>query len=282
VILRTFILLTLSQSSLRANTFENSLGIKMVTINPGTFTMGSPPNEKGHQDDEKQREVIVTRTFSIATTEITQKQWITLMGTTFEDLINKQRGPLGRGAKLSSKPSATGDKQPMCFVNWQDASDFCKALTKREHEARLLPLDKKYSLPTEAQWEYACRAGTTTVFGTGSTLTSKDANFYGKMPYGFSEPGEYRGKTTPVASFPANPWGLSDMHGNVYEWCLDWYEALPTLAKDPIGPENGEGRVIRGGAWDRKSTSCRAAYRYSRDPNRRAHNIGFRITIVSN
>ena len=242
--------------------------------------MGSPPTETGHQKDEKQREITLTHPFSIATTEITQKQWKTLMGTNFEDLINKQRGPLGRGAKLSSKPSALGDKHPMCFVNWQDALDFCQALTKKEHESGTLPADKKYSLPTEAQWEYACRAGTQSTFGTGSTLTSKDANFYGKMPYGVSTPGEYREKTTPVCTFSPNPWGLFDMHGNVYEWCLDWYEPSPTSKKDPTGPKTGDGKIIRGGAWDRKSTSCRAAYRYSRDPNRRAHNIGFRIVIV--
>ena len=253
----------------------------MVALKPGIFTMGSPTTEKGHQADEKQREVTLTAAFSIATTEVTQKQWMTLMGTTFEELINKQRGPLGRGAKLSSTPSAVGDTQPMCFVNVPDAWEFCEALTKKEHAAGTLPPDKKYTLPTEAQWEYACRAGTNSVFGTGDTLTSQDANFYGKMPYGTTEPGEYREKTTPVATFPPNPWGLFDMHGNVYEWCSDWYEESPTTTKNPSGPASGDGRIIRGGAWDRKSSSCRAAYRYSRDPNRRAHNIGFRVVIVS-
>lgn len=253
----------------------------MVTIKPGAFTMGSPDSEKGHQKDEKQREVTLTKPFSVASTEITQKQWFTLMGTTFEDLINKQRGPLGRGAKLSSTPSATGDEEPMCFVNWQDALDFCEALTKKEQADGSLPADKKYTLPSEAQWEYACRAGTSSVFGTGNTLTSKDANFYGKLPYGTTELGEYRKKTIPVASLPPNPWGLHDMHGNVYEWCLDWYEESPTTTTDPVGPDTGDSRIIRGGAWDRKSTSCRSAYRYSRDPNRRAHNIGFRIVLVT-
>ena len=281
MILKIFLMASFGLFTIHAKATKNSLGMTLVPVKPGTFIMGSPPTEKGHQDDEKQREITRTQSFSITATEITQKQWMTLMGTSFEDLVNKQRGPLGRGAKLSSIPSATGNNQPMCFVNWQDAIDFCKALTKKERDAGLLSPTKKYTLPTEAQWEYACRAGTISVFGTGNTLTSKDANFYGKLPYGVSESGEYRKKTTQVATFPANPWGIFDMHGNVYEWCFDWYEASPISTKDPTGPAQGDGRIIRGGAWDRKSTSCRAAYRYSRDPNRRAHNIGFRIVIVS-
>ena len=265
----------------QAEPITNSLGMKLVPIKSGTFKMGSPESEKGHQKDEQQREVTLSEDFLMGTTEVTQKQWKDLMGTTFEDLANQQEGPLGRGAKLSSKPSATGDKQPMCFVNWADAISFCEALTKREHEAGTLTLDKHYTLPTEAQWEYACRAGTTTTFSNGNVFTSKEANFYGKLPYGTEVVGEYREKTTPIASFPANPWGLHDMHGNLYEWVSDWYEEAPTSTKDPKGPDKGDGRIIRGGAWDRKATSCRSAYRYSRDPNRRAHNIGFRVVVTS-
>ncbi|MGC6427230.1 MAG: formylglycine-generating enzyme family protein [Akkermansiaceae bacterium] len=263
-----------------ASPTENSLGMKMVKIEKGTFLMGSPESEKGHQSDEKQRKVSISKTFFMSATEVTQKQWIDLMETTFEDLINQQRGPAGRGAKLSSKVSAIGDQQPMCYVNWADAMAFCKKLTEKEHESGALPKDMKYSLPTEAQWEYACRGGTSSVFSNGNVLTSEMANFYGKMPYGTKELGEYREKTTKVASFSPNAWGLFDMHGNVYEWCSDWYEESPTSTADPIGPEEGDGRVIRGGAWDRKASSCRSAYRYSRDPNRRAHNIGFRIVVV--
>jgi formylglycine-generating enzyme len=281
VILKTLSSVALLLTLARAETTTNSLGMTMVKVEAGTFKMGSPPTEKGHQEDEKQRDVTLTEPFQIAATEVTQKQWMTLMGKTFEELINQQRGPLGRGAKLSSSPSAIGDTEPMSFVNWSDTQEFCKALTEKEHNSGTLPLNKKYTIPTEAQWEYACRAGTKTVFGTGDTLTSKDANFYGKLPYGASEPGEYLEKTTPIASFAANPWGLFDMHGNVYEWCSDWYEESPTSNKDPIGPSKGDGRIIRGGAWDRKASSCRSAYRYSRDPNRRAHNIGFRVVIVT-
>ena len=169
----------------------------------------------------------------------------------------------------------------MCFVNWDDARKFCEALTKKDRATKLIPEDSRYALPTEAQWEYACRAGTTSAFSFGNTFTSDLANFYGKSPYGTNEQGEYREKTTPVKSFPPNPWGLYDMHGNLYEWCSDWYEEKPLETKDPTGPNSGDGRIIRGGAWDRKATSCRSAYRYSRDPNRRAHNIGFRVVLIN-
>lgn len=259
----------------------NSLEMKLVPIQAGSFQMGSPENEKGHQKDETQREVSITKSFHISSTEITQKQWHDLMGTTFSDLINQQRGPAGRGAKLNSKASAVGPKQPMCFVNWHDAIAFCQKLTAAEQKSGTLAPDQHYTLPTEAQWEYACRAGTTTAFSIGNIFTSNDANFYGKLPYGTQEQGAFLEKTTPVSSFKPNAWGLYDMHGNVYEWCFDWYSENPKIRRDPPGPKQGDGRIIRGGAWDRKALSCRSAYRYSRDPNRRSHNIGFRIILIS-
>ena len=117
----------------------SSAGITLITIPSGTFTMGSPDSEKSRSRDEAQREVKITSPFYIATTEVTQKQWLSVMGTTFEDLINKQRGPAGRGANLSSKPSAIGEEQPMCFVNWADAQEFCEALTKKDQDAKIIP-----------------------------------------------------------------------------------------------------------------------------------------------
>ncbi len=258
----------------------SSAELILLPVAKGEFTMGSPATEKGRSRDEKERKVTLTKDFHLSQTEITQKQWTTVMGTTFEDLINKQRGPVGRGANLASKPSAIGDDQPMCFVNWHDAVAFCEKLTAKDIEAGVITQESRYTLPTEAQWEYACRAGTMTPFSNGESFTSEDGNFYGKRPYGTETEGEYREKSTPVKTFAANQWGFHDMHGNLYEWCADWYEESPTSAIDPTGPEKGDGRMIRGGAWDRKATSCRAAYRYSRDPNRRAHNIGFRVALV--
>lgn len=277
---RIFFLFATTLLSQADSVFTNSLGMTLVPIPAGSFIMGSPPDEKGHRSDETQRKVTLTRSFHLAATEVTQKQWSDHMGTTFVDLINQQRGPLGRGAKLKSTPSAIGENQPMCFVNYADALAFCEKLTQKERQSGLISKDQKYTLPTEAQWEYACRADTTTVFSGGNSLTSASANFYGKAPYGTKTPGEYREKTTPVKTFPKNQWGLYDMHGNLYEWCADWYEELPSINTDPTGPTSGDGRIIRGGAWDRKASSCRSAYRYSRDPERRSHNIGFRIALI--
>lgn len=259
----------------------NSLGMKMVPITKGKFLMGSPEGEKGRSNDEKQVEVGISRDFKMSSTEVTQKQWFDLMGKTLEDLIDRQEGPAGRGAKLKNVASAKGKQQPMCFVSWTDAVGFCEKLTEKERVAGLIPEDAKYALPTEAEWEYACRAGKTTVFGFGDTLENSQANFYGLMPYGVEKPGVYLEKSTPVGTFAANPWGLFEMHGNLYEWCEDWYaEKLPG-GVDPLVNTEGDGRIIRGGAWDRKSSSCRSAYRYSRDPVRRAHNIGFRVVLVT-
>ena len=275
------IILSILTSLLPADPITNSLGMTLLPIPAGTFTMGSPPTEKGHGRDEKQRQVTLSRPFLMASTEVTQAQWQALMGTRFTDLINQQAGPLGRGAKLTSKPSATGPDQPMCFVNWQDALNFCETLTQKEQSAGLIPTSVRYTLPTEAQWEYACRAGTQTAFHTGKTINSHQANFYGLRPYQGGKSGPYREMTTPVGSLTPNAWGLFDMHGNLYEWCLDWYEEVPRAKTDPQGPSSGDGRLIRGGAWDRQASSCRSAYRYSRDPVRRAHNIGFRIIRIS-
>ena len=279
--MRWLLILTIGSClPLLAEPRTNSVGITLVSVPAGSFEMGSPPTEKSRRDDENIVSVSFDTAYFIAQTEVTQKQWRDVMGTSFSDLVDKQEGPLGRGANLSNKVSGLGDDMPMCFVNWSDALAFCKTLTKKEQDAGLIPKEMIYSLPTEAQWEYSCRAGTKTVFGFGDTLTSKDANFYGKLPYGVSEEGEYRKKMTQVKTFQPNPWKLYDMHGNLYEWCLDWYgESLPG-GLNPKGPERGDGRIIRGGAWDRKATSCRSAYRYSRDPVRRAHNIGFRIVLI--
>ncbi len=134
-------------------------------------------------------------------------------------------------------------------------------------------------IPTEAEWEYACRAGTQTVFAFGNTLTSKQANFYGKISYGLEVEGEYREKTTPVKSFSPNAWGLYDMHGNLYEWCADWYAEDAEGGIDPDGPAEGDGRIIRGGTWNRMAKSCRSAYRYSSGPESRSYNIGFRVVL---
>ena len=185
----------------------NSLGMKLVPISPGTFTMGSPATEEGRGKDEDQVEVTLTQPFYIAETEVTQKQWLEVTGKTLTQQIETKTGPIGRTAKLVKEASAVGPDQPMCFVNWDDAVAFCKQLTALEKEKGTLLEGMVYALPTEAQWEYACRASTETVFAFGNTLTSDQANFYGKKPYGVKEEGVYREKTTPVKTFEPNSWG---------------------------------------------------------------------------
>jgi len=145
-----------------------------------------------------------------------------------------------------------------------------------------LPEGWVYTLPTEAQWEYACRAGTTTATAFGDSLSSKQANFNGDYPYGGASKGPNLGRTTDVGSYPANAWGFHDMHGNVWEWCSDWYGDYPDgSASDPVGPSAGSDRVLRGGRWDFHGQNCRSANRYRYGPDFRRYDLGFRVGFSS-
>ncbi|MGJ8724969.1 MAG: formylglycine-generating enzyme family protein [Roseibacillus sp.] len=270
---------SLADERLLTEPYNNSIGLKMLPITAGEFVMGSPETEKGRGNDEDEVSVKISQNFLMSESEITQGQWLAVMGKTIQQQIDIKEGPIGRGANLVAEASAIGPNQPMSFVNWSDAISFAKILTQTEHESGVLPKELAYTLPTEAQWEYACRAGTRTVFSFGNTLSAEQANFYGKKPYGLTEEGEYREKTTEVKSFEPNAWGLYDMHGNLYEWCADWYSEKASGGNDPQGPETGDGRNIRGGTWNRTANSCRSAYRYSSGPESRSYNIGFRIII---
>ena len=240
-------------------TFTNSIGMKFVECKPGEFMMGSPPSEKGHEVEEVQHKVTLKTGFMLGTYEVTQAEWKAVMKT---------------------DPSRfKGDTLPVESVSWDEAAAFCQKLSEKE--------GKRYRLPTEAEWEYACRAGTTTPFHSGATISTDQANYDGNVTYGSGAKGVYREKTTPVGTFPPNAWGLYDMHGNVWEWCQDWYAHYPPGdAADPKGPVNppaadNASRVLRGGSWSYKREDCRSACRGRNAPEVRTGGIGFRVVLDS-
>jgi formylglycine-generating enzyme required for sulfatase activity len=249
-------------------------GIKVRWCPPGRFIMGSPPGEPERRPGEDQVEVTLTRGFWTAKFEATQGQWKRVMG--------RLPGPLT--AELPE-----GDDYPAGNVNFAETEAFCRKLTELGRQSGSLPANWEFRLPTEAQWEYACRAGTTTATSFGNGLTSKQANFKGK-PYNGGEPGPSLGVAAKVGSYPANAWGLHDMHGNIYEWCRDWYHAKlpggvdPDLyaAKDTAAPNRtGDfSRSRRGGAWTDDGWPCRSAFRLRFEPERRYDHIGFRVVLV--
>lgn len=249
-------------------------GIKLCWCSPGRFVMGSPHDEPERRLGEDQVEVTLTRGFWTAKYETTQGQW--------QRIVGALPGPLT--AELPA-----GDDLPVGNVNFAEAETFCQRLTERGRRAGELPLDWEFRLPTEAQWEYACRAGTTTATAFGNRLSSKQANFKGK-PYNGAEPGPSLGRAAKVGSYPANAWGLCDMHGNTYEWCRDWSHARLPGGVDPdlylakaTAQRNRTGdvsRVRRGGGWSDDGWPCRSACRLRFEPERRYDHIGFRVVAV--
>jgi formylglycine-generating enzyme required for sulfatase activity len=236
----------------------------MVWIPPGTFTMGSPPSERDRYSDEgPQTLVTISRGFFLGKYEVTQREYLAVMG---------------------SNPSwFTGDlDRPVERVSWYEAVAYCERLTQQERAAGRLPAGYEYRLPTEAQWEYACRAGTTTATAFGDSLSSTQANFDGNYPYNGGARGPYLGRTTKVGSYSPNAWGLYDMHGNVWEWCADWYsDSYPGgRVTDPQGPTWGLDRVLRGGGWFSVGLNCRSAIRFRFNPSDWYYVLGFRVALV--
>jgi formylglycine-generating enzyme required for sulfatase activity len=254
----------------------NSIGMKLVLILPGKFSMGSPRDEANRYGSEgPTHEVEITKPFYLGIYPVTQEEYRKVMGTNPSHLC------ASGGGKDKLKDAALDTKRfPVESVSWEDAVAFCKKLSA-------LPAEKAagrvYRLPTEAEWEYACRAGTTTAFAFGDALSSTQANFDGAQPYGGAKKGPALGRTCPVGSYKANAWGLHDMHGNIWEWCNDWQDASyygTGPMKDPQGPATGKTRVSRGGAWGFGATHCRSAYRGHDDPAGRYNNTGMRVVCV--
>ena len=248
---------------------KSALDLEMIWVEPGTFTMGSPESQTSRSRNyetwrETQHEVTLTQGFYLGKYEVTQAQYKKVMG---------------------KNPSRfKGNKLPVEVVSWNDAVTFCEALTKMElqnnygrddySENKITTGSWEFNLPTEAQWEYACRAGTTTAYSWGDTISTSDANYDNTNRY------PLKGRTTNVGSYKANPWGFFDMHGNVWEWTSDWYAAYGSGAvTDPEGPATGSTRVIRGGCWSTISWLLRSAQRGSSKPSYRVNSMGFRVAF---
>jgi formylglycine-generating enzyme required for sulfatase activity len=229
---------------------------ELVWICPGTFTMGSPENEPGRLPGEgPQTTVTISQGFFMGKYEVTQAEYEAVMGE--------------NPSTFKGDPS-----RPVERVSWSKATDYCSQLTSRQRAAGCLPPNYEYRLPTDAQWEYACRAGTTTRFSFGDLDAALDA-------YGWYV--QNSTSSHPVGQRAPNPWALYDMHGNVTEWCADWYaSSLPGgSVTDPQGPATGSGRVVRGGGWGLPGNFCRSACRSWHDPNGPDSLIGFRVVLVA-
>jgi uncharacterized protein (TIGR02996 family) len=214
---------------------RGKLPMTFAWIPPGTFLMGSPPDEAERSDDETQHRVTLVKGFYLGIYPVTQAQWGSVMG---------------------SKPSNSRNSRanhPVEGVSWDDCQEFCGTLGEAT--------GKRFRLPTEAEWEYACRAGTTTPFHFGDTISTDQANYDDRFTHGGSG-GTFREGTTPVGSFLPNAWGLAEMHGNVQEWCADLYAPYdPADTTDPINTSKGDARVLRGGSWYHDPGRCRSACR---------------------
>jgi eukaryotic-like serine/threonine-protein kinase len=239
---------------------DNGLEMSFVYCPAGSFTMGSPSRETKRQDDEDQVRVTISKGFLLGKYEVTQKEWESVMGSNPSNF---------KGARL-----------PVEKVRWEEATKFCRKFTEQERRAGRLGAKEMYRLPTEAEWEYGCRAGTTSPFSYGSSLSSREANFNVNYPYGGASKGAYLEKTANVGSYKGNAWGLHDMHGNVWEWCQDWYgENLPG-GTDPSVAFTGWPAVLRGGGWFNLAQFCRSAYRFWNTPSLRLDVLGFRVARV--
>lgn len=250
--------------------FWAGLAPVLVDIPAGTFVMGTPPNEAEISPwNTPQTVVTLTYAFKMGKYEVTQAEYQTLMGTNpsyYSGVTNR----------------------PVEQVIWADAIAYCERLTASQRAAGCLPPGWRYRLPTEAEWEYACRAGTTTAFAYGPALRSGMANFSASEEYDevlgriFNPAGVTVGRPTTVGSYAPNAWGIYDMHGNLWEWCLDrWSDNLPGgSVTNPQGPEVGSSKVVRGGCYYNAGRICRSAYRGKGNPAYRGNETGFRVVLA--
>jgi formylglycine-generating enzyme required for sulfatase activity len=243
--------------------------MEFVLIPKGEFTMGSPKEENERRDNEVQHAVEITRPFYLAKYPVTQQQ--------YEAITGKNPSYFCKEGKGTAEVKDLDTRQfPVEWVSWADAQAFCKKLAESDKQKR------RFRLPTEAEWEYACRAGTTTPFSFGAELNGQQANCNGNYPYGTTDKGPSKGRPTKVGAYGENPWGLCDMHGNVFQWCADYYGPCDGFnPKDPLRTEKHaeDRRVLRGGSWYDYASNCRAAYRIRGTPDGRDYSVGFRVAF---
>jgi uncharacterized protein (TIGR02996 family) len=247
----------------------NCLGMRLIYIPPGKFTMGSPEDELERHSDEHLREVELTRGFWMSEHLVTQSQYETIMKANPSHF--RPDGPGG---------DAVGEMDtsnfPVECVTWRRAKSFCDRLSKRAVERNA---GRVYRLPTEAEWEYACRANTCSPFSFGMSLSSYQANVDGTTPAGRTKAGPYLARTCPVGTYGPNAFGLYDMHGQVWEWCSDWWDPeFLGPAVDPTGPSEGTRHVMRGGSWYHYPHVCRSAARI-RYAEEVGYDNGFRVVM---
>jgi formylglycine-generating enzyme required for sulfatase activity len=274
--------------------------LTLLEIPAGTFLMGSPPEEPERSEDEGPQHEVTLASYFISQTPITQAQWRAVAGwrerpgerwgrelkpqpSFFQPLPNPNARSYREGRFALLPAETNSDLRPVDNVSWHDAIEFCSRLSQRS--------GRTYTLPSEAQWEYACRAETTTPFWFGDTISPELANYDGNYVYGDGPKGIYRKQTTPVGMFPANAWGLQDMHGNVWEWCLDqWHNSYEGAPADGMawadgmagekGQETQKSRRLRGGSWLVIPRYCRSAHRGHDLPDYANGSVGFRVVCL--
>ncbi|MFB2834740.1 formylglycine-generating enzyme family protein [Floridanema evergladense] len=257
---------TRQQAQFFTEELENEEILEMVAIPDGTFLMGSPNHEPKSLETEKPQHSVRIKPFFMGKFPITQAQWRTVAGFPKVKIDLNPDPSKFKGANL-----------PVELVSWYEAVEFCERLSQKT--------GRNYRLPSEAEWEYACRAGTTTPFHFGDTISPDLANYNGNQTYASSRKGVYREQTTEVGSFPPNAFGVYDMQGNVWEWCADhWQENYGKAPNDGsawLSRDEGARRLLRGGSWLNAPDRCRSAYRFLNQPSVRNGSIGFRVVCAA-
>jgi formylglycine-generating enzyme len=250
----------------KAAVFTNSIGMKFANVPAGSFHLGEVDDEPYTRANELPRHLTVISTaFYIGIHTVTQAQYSAVMGRNPSHFTAEKGG---------------GPEHPVEMVSWKEAAAFCVALSRRPEERAA---GRTYALPSEAQWEYACRAGVPDAYTYGNDLLPRHANFGGGYRADGTPNPPAAGRTTPVGSFPPNNYGLFDVHGNVWEWVADWYDENAyenASLRDPTGPAAGQFRIARGGCWRSLAESCRAAYRNAYPPAHSDPYTGFRVLAI--